>query len=359
MTLWSVFTALRGEQQPAAALAVLALGWGLGIAALLLPLSGLPAAGAGLALAANGAMILNYLQAGDAAGAPDAFEALFERLEDPVIVLDPDARVRAANGAVGELLGYPEEQLLGEPFATALPDLLPVAQSNAVETSVTWQPRGDEVERNHRVVIVELADGGRALQLVDTTEHDFAAQRLQLADQRLEAANASVDRLTLCDELTGLANQRAFVDELEREVQRHRRSERRFGVISIEADHFQLLAEQHGVAFRDRALSLIARAIEVEVRDTDLCARLDGDEFAVLAVQMKAPSLVNLAERIRKRVLKVRPHSPDGERVRMSVSCGVGIFDPREDDLRRLLARTNQYLAEAKRTGRNKVVSGD
>ena len=141
------------------------------------------------------------------------------------------------------------------------------------------------------------------LHLTESDSQRHAQQALETADLRLEQANASLDRLTFNDELTGLVNQRRFVDELEKEIARHQRSGLRFGVIAIEADHFNQLAEQHGSAFRDRSLALIARAIEVEVRDTDLCARLDGEEFAVLAVQMKI--LLKLLNLYHKQIKKI------------------------------------------------------
>lgn len=287
---------------------------------------------------------------------------LFARLPDPVVALDDEHRIVDCNDAFAELLDYPLGELQGNPLQELVceANYLALVESDGQEFEVRWD-LGEEVIVHYAVAAMTLETGSnaRVLHLTENDSHRHAQQALETADLRLEQANASLDRLKFNDELTGLANQRRFLDELEREIARHQRSGLRFGVISIEADHFNLLAEQHGTAFRDRSLALIARAIEVEVRDTDLCARLDGEEFAVLAVQMKIPGLVNLAERIRKRVLKVRPHAPGGERVRMSVSLGVGIFEPKQDDLRSLLARTDRYLTEAKRSGRNQVVSGD
>ena len=292
-----------------------------------------------------------------------ARELLFERLPEPVLVLDDQHRIVAGNPAFSVLVETPAVDFVGAPLAAVAgtDNSRALVDTDALNHLASWQLTGGAVAHYQVQVtpITASAGASRLLLMTEQSSRLHTEQALETADAALESANANLDRLKLHDEMTGLANQRQFLDELEREVARHQRSERRFGVIAIEADHFHLLAEQHGEALRDRALALIARAIEVEVRGTDLCARVDGDEFAVLAVQMKVPALVNLAERIRKRVLKVRPLTPSGERVRMSVSCGVGIFDPKEDDLRRLLARTHRYLSEAKRTGRNKVVSGD
>ncbi len=287
---------------------------------------------------------------------------LFARLPDPVVALDDQQRIVDCNDAFADLLDNPVAELHGSLLREVVSkeNYVALSESDGQNFELRWD-HGDSVIEHYAVVALALESDStvRVLHLTESDSHKHAQQALETADFQLEQANASLDRLKFNDELTGLSNQRRFVDELEREIARHQRSGLRFGVISIEADHFNLLAEQHGSAFRDRSLALIARAIEVEVRDTDLCARLDGEEFAVIAVQMKVPGLVNLAERIRKRVLKVRPHAPGGERVRMSVSLGVGVFEPKKDDLRGLLARTNRYLAEAKRSGRNQVVSGD
>ena len=311
-----------------------------------------------LALAVGAWLLARYESRQD----EDVRNLVFNQLPNPVVALDGQQQIVDCNDAFAELVDYPLEELQGSSLKAIVSEtnFQALTEPEGLEYEVCWE-HAESVLEHYSVSAMVLADksDSRVLHMTESDSHRHAQQALETADLQLEQAHASLDRLTFNDELTGLANQRRFVDELENEISRHQRSGLRFGIIAIEADHFNVLDEQHGAAFRDRSLALIARAIEVEVRDTDLCARLEGEEFAVLAVQMKVPGLVNLAERIRKRVLKVRPHAPGGERVRMSVSCGVGVFNPKQDDLRSLLARTNRYLAEAKRSGRNQVVSGD
>lgn len=310
------------------------------------------------ALAAGAWLLARYESRQD----EDVRNLVFNQLPNPVVVLDGQQHIVDCNDAFAELVDYPLEELHGSALKGIVSEtnFQALTEPEGQEYEVRWEHAEDVLEHySVSALVLEGKSGARVLHMTESDSHRHAQQALETADLQLEQAHASLDRLTFNDELTGLANQRRFIDELENEIARHQRSGMRFGIIAIEADHFNVLDEQHGAAFRDRSLALIARAIEVEVRDTDLCARLEGEEFAVLAVQMKVPGLVNLAERIRKRVLKVRPHAPGGERVRMSVSCGVGVFNPKQDDLRSLLARTDRYLAEAKRSGRNQVVSDD
>ena len=296
----------------------------------------------------------------DMAQGNDVRSALFMGLPDPVVAVDGDHRILDCNAAFAFLLDYPLEDLPGNLLTevATVNNASALVEPEGLEFEVRWE-QNESVVEHYAVAAIALdkPTKTRVLHLKEIDSQRHAQAALDSADLQLERVNASVDRLTLNDDLTGLANQRRLFDELENEIGRHQRSGRRFGIIAIEADHFNLLAEQHGTAFRDRSLALIARAIEVEVRDTDLCARLDGEQFAVLAVQMEQPGLVNLAERIRKRVLKVRPHAPAAS----ACACRsvLGWVSSIPSRMICACARSNRYLTEAKRSGRNQVVSGD
>jgi len=92
----------------------------------------------------------------------------------------------------------------------------------------------------------------------------------------------AVERMALTDSLTGLANRRAFERVLDREIEKTRRNGSLFALLLIDIDHFKAINDTHGHSTGDVALRSIAQLLVATARKADLCARIGGDEFAVL-----------------------------------------------------------------------------
>ena len=88
------------------------------------------------------------------------------------------------------------------------------------------------------------------------------------------------------DELTGLANRTSLFENGQRNVSRCRRTERPLTAVFVDLDHFKLVNDRSGHAVGDFVLRAVANAILECTRDTDLTARIGGDEFVIIAPEM-------------------------------------------------------------------------
>jgi diguanylate cyclase (GGDEF)-like protein/PAS domain S-box-containing protein len=146
----------------------------------------------------------------------------------------------------------------------------------------------------------------RAAELVRLAA-DEAAHALQrrAALQRLESA-------ALNDALTGVPNRRAFDEELPRALARAERSGEPLALAYMDLNGFKALNDRDGHAAGDRLLKGIAAAWQAQLRQTDVLARIGGDEFAVVLPNCAASDLDTMVERLRDAV----DHQP---------GCGLGI----------------------------------
>ena len=120
---------------------------------------------------------------------------------------------------------------------------------------------------------------------------------------RAELARSRDDRdslsaLAFVDELTGLANRRAFRAAILDEWGAARRTGVDSWVVVLDLDGFKALNDRHGHAAGDEALSRFALALRAAARDTDLAARLGGDEFALLLPRCGEPVAAEVARRL-------------------------------------------------------------
>jgi diguanylate cyclase (GGDEF)-like protein len=113
-----------------------------------------------------------------------------------------------------------------------------------------------------------------------TTAASFLVVAHLVAAQR-EAFNR-VRRMALCDELTGLANRRGFVQSVEAALARARRSHKEMTVVYFDCDNFKTVNDRFGHAAGDTVLRAVAATLMAQTRATDAAARLGGDEFGVL-----------------------------------------------------------------------------
>jgi diguanylate cyclase len=137
------------------------------------------------------------------------------------------------------------------------------------------------------VVGVLLAGAGVAVAIA-RTGLSFRAVR-SLAEHRREART---------DELTGLANRRAFNEQLERALA-HRPDERRMALLVLDLDDFKAVNDSLGHHYGDELLRLAAPRLQHAVRAGDIVARIGGDEFALLLADADGPLAVRVAERLR------------------------------------------------------------
>ena len=153
-----------------------------------------------------------------------------------------------------------------------------------------------------------------------------------------------VGRLARTDALTGVANRRAWDDELPRELARATRSGEPLCVALLDLDHFKAYNDQHGHQAGDRLLKAAAAAWQGRLRKSDLLARYGGEEFALLLPDCGLASGMEIAERLRTAQPEV------------TCSLGVAAWDGQEEAAG-LVARADRALYAAKEAGRDRCLA--
>jgi len=176
--------------------------------------------------------------------------------------------------------------------------------------------------------------------------------------RRLREGRAVLERLSVTDELTGLANRRRLTAELEREVRRSARHGRAFAVLMLDVDHFKRFNDTWGHPVGDALLKRLSSVLRECVRDVDTVARYGGEEFLVIMPEATVADAAKVAERIRSAVEKDR-FTPEGgtEQVHATVSIGCAAFPEHAETAVTLVEAADQALYRSKQAGRNRVTA--
>lgn len=186
-----------------------------------------------------------------------------------------------------------------------------------------------------------------------TSLSDAQGGNFRLA-HRLAAARRRSERLAHSDELTGLDNRRAFFDRGQALVGYCERNKLPLSVVMIDADHFKQINDRHGHAVGDAVLRHLAGMLRGALRKSDLCARMGGEEFALLLPDTPLAEATALAERFRQSYADTLTRE-GGVEVGNTVSIGVASDGY---DIDHLLHCADVALYQAKSAGRNRVVAG-
>jgi diguanylate cyclase (GGDEF)-like protein len=154
------------------------------------------------------------------------------------------------------------------------------------------------------------------------------------------------------DGLTGLPNQRAVTDALNRTFAQASATKAPLALLLIDLDHFKQINDQHGHPVGDQVLAGVGAALRSVLRTRDFAGRKGGEEFAVLLPDTETAAAVEIAERVRAAIAEI---SLAGTDVSVTASLGVAGFPGHATTLDRLERLADAALYVAKRQGRNRV----
>lgn len=175
-------------------------------------------------------------------------------------------------------------------------------------------------------------------------------------DLRAFALEEALREQARTDALTGLLNRRAFLDTSCAELQRAARHHYPVSLMMVDIDRFKRVNDTHGHPVGDAVIRALARVCSQTVRSSDLCARMGGEEFALLLPHTEELGALELAERLREAVAAVAVAGRQAVAVHFTVSIGVARWE-RGEPLEVLLQRADDALYVSKNDGRDRVTA--
>ena len=259
----------------------------------------------------------------------ELFRAVVEQSADGMLVIDEAGTIRMANAAARELFTSASEEIVGQPFDYPLDGSGPREQRIAVD--------------GHPPRIVEMRDArvemrGRPVRVVNVRDvTDMARLRDELR------------ALSLLDELTRLYNRRGFLTLGQQQIALANRSRRAMVVVFADLDGMKWINDTQGHQEGDRALVDMAAIFRETFRQSDVVARIGGDEFAAISLEARQNSADIIETRLRRN-LDVH-NRENGRSYRLSVSLGLASYDPAAPcSIEDLLACADERMYQQKRS---------
>jgi diguanylate cyclase (GGDEF)-like protein/PAS domain S-box-containing protein len=293
------------------------------------------------------------------------YKALIENIFDGLYLVNKDRTIIYWNRVAEKITGYRSDEVIGH---RCLDNILVHVDKNGenlcrgrcplIATINDGTFRDAEVylrhKEGHRVPVWV-----RAAPLYDTAGNIIGGAEL-FTD--LSASNAITDKihtlekLSLMDSLTQLANRRFIELELNSRFSEHKRYGVPFGVIFMDIDFFKRFNDTYGHRMGDRVLRTIAKTFLNAARPSDLMGRWGGEEFIGILRGVDQDSLRSTAERIRSLVEKSQIRE---KRLELYVTVSIGATLSQDDDTpSSIIQRADALLYRSKRSGRNRCTIG-
>ncbi|MDC0663396.1 sensor domain-containing diguanylate cyclase [Marinobacter sp. SS21] len=184
-------------------------------------------------------------------------------------------------------------------------------------------------------------------------------ESLQLkVDERtkeLNEANLRLEQLAIRDPLTGLHNRRYLDARISEEFERAKRYQHPLSVVILDIDHFKSVNDTHGHGMGDEVLKKISNHLKGAIRDSDILARIGGEEFCLVLPECSPKASLAFLERVRVNISEIEFRSDD-KVFNVTCSFGVAYLKSCSDAPAELISHADAALYQAKRTGRDRVV---
>jgi diguanylate cyclase (GGDEF)-like protein/PAS domain S-box-containing protein len=295
----------------------------------------------------------------------DAYEKIIENLYDGLYFVDRDRIITYWNKGAERISGFTADEVVGKSCADNILTHVDSQGNNLctgmcplAATIADGKPREAEIYMHHK-------DGHRipvSVRVSTLTDKDgiiIGGVELFTDISNQEAIKLRVnelEKLTLLDNLTQLANRNYLEREIQSRFEEKKRLNVPFGILFIDIDHFKKINDRYGHDVGDEVLKFVANTLVANSRPFDLYGRWGGEEFIGIIRNINAKKLELLGNRVRTLV----EHSyiiHENEKLYVTISLGATLVN-KYDTIDSFIKRADTLMYKSKAAGRNCLTIG-
>lgn len=278
------------------------------------------------------------------------YQTLFDQMPDAVLLVDLEGRVTGFNQEALRQYEYTPEEML----RLTVPDLeAKESPQEHIEHRQNIAATGrDDFETRHRTKYGRIVDVQAAVRLITMADGKpmFQAAFRDISSQK--HAHERIEFLANHDHLTSLPNRRLLRDRVERAIGNADRHGSRVALLFLDLDHFKVINDTLGHEVGDLLLQAVADRLRGCVRDQDTIARIGGDEFVVILVDLPNSEAVgNVAQKIVDTLSS--PYLAGGYDLHTSPSIGISLYPDDANSFDALMQQADAAMYHTKENGRS------
>ena len=283
---------------------------------------------------------------------------VFTHTAEAIVIVNKFGRVIEVNEAFTGITGYQRNEVIGKNlrrFKSSYPEpevfnsMLHELTENGHCKSEVWGRRKSGETFASLLCVSTVYDRDGLVENYIAIFGDITPLREQ--QERLE-------RLAHFDALTDLPNRLLLSDRLDQAIARSKRHHEALAVLYVDLDGFKVINDRYGHEAGDELLVMVSHRMKGAVREVDTVARIGGDEFVVVLVDIQG---LEVCRQLVNRILKAcaEPIGVSGRFLQVSASIGVTFYRHGEADADQLIRHADRAMYEAKQAGKNRYVFFD
>jgi diguanylate cyclase (GGDEF)-like protein/PAS domain S-box-containing protein len=286
-------------------------------------------------------------------------ELLLNSAGDGIIGVDLSGRCTFVNPAAAAALGYASDEVVGRNSHQLFHHHRHDGQIFPESECPVFLTLRDGVRRESESCFIRKSREVFPVHMTVTPIHEdsrmVGAEVIFQDIAHRKALEEELLKLATTDSLTGIANRRRLLEQMESELARIKRSTETSFLLMLDLDEFKRVNDTWGHSVGDAALRHFADICRQRIRQADFFGRLGGEEFGIVLSCTDRAGAMQLAESLRHSVAESPLQSAKG-RIVLTVSIGIARFEPGDETSDDILVRADAALYRAKAQGRNVVV---